>query len=150
MSRNTPSGSLASPQGTRTAEQVRWSNYYLMRDIELAGPALYMLGRSDRVIPETDSFEMEGVASTAVDAVLPAPTVPAYVPVYAEQEYHAPDLRGKREQRMNRTRYGKAKAYYGKTYIVPRSQMIWAGLIGFGGALMVGSVTALAILHSFS
>jgi hypothetical protein len=128
------------PGETRTAEQQRWSNYYLMRDIEQAGPALHLLGSPGRVVPEGRGYYTD---STEVDAVLP-------VGQWQEEEYHAPDPRSKRDQRANRTRYGRAKAYYGKTYIIPRSELIMAGLVGFGAALLTGASTALAILHSFN
>lgn len=112
---------------TRTAEQERWSNYYLMRDIQEAGPALYLLGSPTRVPV------VQGVDSTVVDAVLPA--------------YHPVDTRSKRARRDDRARAYRSKAYYSKTYIVPKSQLIWASMIGIGASMMVGAGVALAALH---
>lgn len=115
------------PGDTRTAEQQRWSDYYLTRDLDEAGPALHLLGSPSRV-PPTGRLD-----STVVDAVL---------------SYHPVDTRSKREKRDNKARYGKAKTYYGKTYIVPRREMIWTVVLGFGVAMMVGAVTAISILHA--
>jgi hypothetical protein len=116
------------PGGTRTAEQVRWSNYYLMRDIEQAGDALNLLK--------------------------PIPYVPGNLGVGApskrENKYHPVDLRRPSVRRRNLRAYNKAQIYYGKTYIVPRAQMIWVAMICVGASLMLGSATALAVLYSFN
>lgn len=63
-----------------------------------------------------------------------APTNQAYRPRPANK----PDSRSKAEKRAGRKKYGKAHAYYGKTYIVTQKQ-VWAGLV-----LWLGSVLAFA------
>jgi hypothetical protein len=115
----------------RTAEQKRWSDYYLTRDLEQAGPALHLLtpefvSGTNRLVSQLDS--------TVVDAVLPA--------------YHPVDARSKREQQVNRKQYSKAKAYYGSTYIMTRRQLTCAVLIFVGSVLILSSLISIAAVHA--
>lgn len=47
-------------------------------------------------------------------------------------------MRTAAEKRAGRKRYGKAHAYYGKTYIVTRKQLV-AGLVLWAGTVLASS-----------
>lgn len=65
-----------------------------------------------------------------------------------EPEYIPEDKRPAKQRRANKRLYSKARAYYGKTYIITRAQMLLAVLISLGLILTLAASGALVMLYS--
>lgn len=50
-----------------------------------------------------------------------------------------PDNRSKKERRAGRKAYKRAKAHYGKTYVVTREQLLWAVVVSIGLIMLISA-----------
>lgn len=64
-----------------------------------------------------------------------------------EPKYVPEDKRPKSQRRANKKLYSKARAYYGKTYIVTRAQMILSLIVCGGLILILSAAGALSALY---
>jgi hypothetical protein len=138
---------------TRTAEQERWSRYYLARDLHDSAEVLSMLVDPARTVPIIPGEPMPGrTYSAAVDTALHSSSATdATIPLPPSQTLllppHRPaDKRSPREKRANKRRYKKAKAHYGKTYVLTKSQVIWIIIAWLGTVMLCSSLLFVAYI----
>lgn len=99
-------------------------------DSEVIPPANFCVNSGHlQAIPPGFDFEI----------ISPADTEPKYEPI---------DARPAKQRRANKRLYSKARAYYGKTYIVTRAQMLLGLVVTAGLILTLSASGALVMLYA--
>ena len=146
MTGGTQAGAATATEPIDTV-QSRWNRYYYARDLADGAKTFHEIMTPPRGAPQICSdMPMSRLPSEML--LLPLGDATRVDRSVIHNPIHRPvDNRTRAEQRANKKRYRKAKAYFNKTFIVTRAEMMWASVLWVGSVLLNSALLFMVFNH---